>query len=76
MTPVNNIRVRELIEEFRLTRQVVADHCGVSKSAVDRWLARDESGNMRNTPDRAIRLLEFSLGLTRTKKKTVVRALA
>lgn len=62
----NNLRIRELINEFGLTRQRVADHCGVSKSAVDRWLGPPGSANIRNTPDRAVRLLEFSLGI---KKK-------
>jgi transcriptional regulator with XRE-family HTH domain len=65
----NNQRIRELIAEFGLTRQKVADHCGVSKSAVDRWLEPAGSANIRYTPDRAVRLLEFSLGLVKAKKQ-------
>jgi transcriptional regulator with XRE-family HTH domain len=75
-TPANNQRIRELITQFGLTRKAVAHHCGVSKSAVDRWLEPDGSANIRNTPDRAVRLLEFSLGLVKARKQKQEHAAA
>lgn len=64
-----NARVIEIRAERKLSRPQIAAACGVSLSAVDRWLYDPKSRHYRRTPDRAVKLLEFELGLAKPKRK-------
>jgi len=65
-----NSRVIELRAERKLSRPQIAAACGVSLSAVDRWLYDPKSRHYRRTPDRAVKLLEFQLGIAKPKRKS------
>lgn len=62
---VSNLRLREIMEQQRVTRRRVAELVLSSPSTVDAWLCPGDSPNYRQMPDRALRLLELELGLSR-----------
>lgn len=64
-----NARIIEIRAERKLSRPQIAAACGVSLSAVDRWLYDPKSRHYRRTPDRAVKLLEFELGLAKPKRQ-------
>lgn len=65
-----NARIIEIRAERKLSRPQIAEACGVSLSAVDRWLYDPKSRHYRRTPDRAVKLLEFELGMAKAKRKS------
>lgn len=64
-----NQRLIELRKVYNLTRPRVAQHCGVSLSAVDRWFYNPGGKWYRKAPERAVSLLEFALGIRKPEKK-------
>lgn len=57
----NPQRLRELMEQHKLTRDDVARIAGVGCSTVDTWLAPEGAASHRGMRDRSIRLIELEL---------------
>lgn len=58
-----NAQLAAIIDKEDLSRPESAEIMGVTKSCVDQWLRPEGTPNWRPMPDRALRLLQFELGL-------------
>lgn len=58
----NNEKLLRIRAEYHLSRPLLAQICGVSKSLVDCWLAPPDSPLLRVMADRDLRLLELETG--------------
>jgi transcriptional regulator with XRE-family HTH domain len=61
--PGNNATLRKIRTDLHLSRLVIAEIAGVSKSLVDSWLVSPHSKNFRPMPKKSLRLIQLELGL-------------
>lgn len=63
--PQNNAELRKVRASLHLSRQVIAELAGVSKSLVDSWLYDEDNRNFRPMPWKSLRLIQLELGLVK-----------
>ena len=61
----HNAELRKIRTTLHLSRQVIAEMAGVSKSLVDSWLVDQASPNFRPMPWKSLRLIQLELGLVK-----------
>jgi len=62
MKESNGDILRELMDQYGLTRPVVASMCGVGKTTVDSWLGPADATWRRDMPERHLMVLKLKLG--------------
>ena len=61
--PTHNAELRKIRTDYGLSRQVISELAGVSKSLVDSWLVAESSRNFRPMPWKSLRLIQLEMGL-------------
>lgn len=67
MNKSNGDILRELMDQYGLTRPVIASMCEVGKTTVDSWLGPADAPWRRDMPGRHLMVLKLKLGHDETK---------